>query len=509
MGLQMFTFIEDTSVYLKSLKSKLIDASDELENYFEDLLVSTENEYLNINSRIKSTNSLKEKIIRNNYYLKYSSPEDLISNLSDLIGVRVECRFIDDEKKLYKILKKSFNISHEDGYYYNSINENIRLDLSPSQPQDQKNGFKIYKIDGHYQCENNIFNFELQIKSLVNIFWGEIEHKVIYKNNNYLVGDNFMKVILASIKKNLSMIDNQLLLIDENFNKINAIDPEVRKAQLETLLSKMIYDIYSSKMKNELGFLVDYRKSCDAIMKYIFRSNRAENLEDYNLTLIKTLTRLNEITNNKIEFNSKIEFERDINFEDEFSSILGNSIVGSINSDFQWNVFFRILFEIEVGTNCEDFENFIKFIRNRLYENKSFTKLFLMLPEDNALSIINSLMLEIAKSYKTVNSITFVYDYNVEDINKTLENMVNIILANINSFEEWESAQDIYLELFQLKILSIFNCKMEKYKIEDFIEKVKYNSPKLKINVGILDYVDKLEKIVKFNNDEIMELFRI
>ncbi len=54
---------------------------------------------------------------------------------------------------------------------------------------------------------------------MVNNFWGEIEHKIIYKNYNMILGDKFYKNILNSIKNNLCLIDNQLLTI---FNHVNS-----------------------------------------------------------------------------------------------------------------------------------------------------------------------------------------------------------------------------------------------------------------------------------------------
>ncbi|WP_461613047.1 hypothetical protein [Clostridium sp. Marseille-QA1073] len=104
--------------------------------------------------------------MRNNYYKKYSTVEEFFSNLSDLIGIRIECRFIEDEDKIYKVIKTHFTEINEEGYYYNSSKKNIKLKLSDKQPQEQKNGFKIFRIDGFYEYNDKKFNFELQIKSL-------------------------------------------------------------------------------------------------------------------------------------------------------------------------------------------------------------------------------------------------------------------------------------------------------------------------------------------------------
>ena len=38
-------------------------------------------------------------------------------------------------------------------------------------------------------------------------FWGDIEHKLVYKNTNYYVYDDFMKELLGSIKANLTLTD--------------------------------------------------------------------------------------------------------------------------------------------------------------------------------------------------------------------------------------------------------------------------------------------------------------
>lgn len=454
MELELFNFVESVSEYLEDSRSELKSACRDIRLYFQEVLKTYSEGYLNINSRVKSTSSLKEKILRNGYYKKYKSPQQLISNLSDLIGIRIECRFIEDEKEIYKILKTHFNEKDDDGYYYNSTNKNIKLELEGEQPQRQKNGFEIFRIDGFYQYNGKTINFELQIKSLVNIFWGEIEHKVIYKNNNYTLGDEFIKNIMTSIKKNLFMIDSQLLAIDTQFNRLNAINPSVRKLQIQKLLSKIIYDIYSLKMKNDIGFIVDFRESCDTIMKYIFRTNNAEELEDYSETLLKTLNRLNDISKNDVSFDSEIKFERDIHFQDEFCNVIGNTILKSINSDFKWNLFFRILFEIEPRSNAEDFEDFITFFRNLLYENINFVKLYSKFNCEEAGKIVNLLMKEVSYCFKSIDSIKFIYIHNMEEIKNVIDDIIELIITNINSYQQWEKEQEVYLKMVSSKLLS-------------------------------------------------------
>ena len=50
-------------------------------------------------------------------------------------------------------------------YYFDPLMPKIRFKLSEKQPQKQKNGFNIYKIDGLYLLGKEQIRFELQIKA--------------------------------------------------------------------------------------------------------------------------------------------------------------------------------------------------------------------------------------------------------------------------------------------------------------------------------------------------------
>jgi ppGpp synthetase/RelA/SpoT-type nucleotidyltranferase len=509
MELKLFGFVNEVIDYMNDITEELEVASNDIKVFMKEILELSNDGYLNINRRVKSVDSLKEKILRANYYKKYDSSKECISNLSDLIGIRIECRFIEDEQRIYTMLKRCFSMYHSDGYYYNSLNENIRLELDSQQPQVQKNGFQIYRIDGKYAYNDKLFNFELQIKSLVNVFWGEIEHKIIYKNNNYTIWDGFFKDIMGSINKNLSMIDKQLHIIDDQFKQLNTINPAVRKNQIETTLAKMIYDIFSSKIKNSIGFIVDFRKSCNTIMKYIFRSNHAENLDDYKSTLVKTFSRLNDISENEIDFTDEIIFEREIRFEDEFSKVMGETIISNINSDFQWNIFFRILFEIELGNNAEDFETFIGFIKGRFSKNRSLSKLYLLFNNSEADDIVDDLMRVIVYSFQRIDSINFIYDTNIEEINYTLNYIVNLICKNIETYNDWLDRKDLYIEYFEVRILAIFEHKIEIKQVNKFLEKAKEKSNVIEISEDILEYANKLVNLSEIEADQALKLFKL
>lgn len=497
MELKIFQFVDEVLDKLEDMRIDLEIASREIEIYLEEIVDHHNEGYLNINSRVKSKQSLKEKILRYDYYRKYSgSKEILFDNLSDLIGVRIECRFIEDEIAIYKVLKKQFNIASEDypGYYYRPDNENVLLQLASRQPQEQKNGLKIYRIDGKYMYNDQIINFELQIKSLVNIFWSEIEHKVIYKNYNYIIADRFYKDIMRSIKNSLTTIDQQLLLISNQFERADTTSYSTRKDQLEKLLSKVIYDLFSIRMKNNIGVLVDFRKSCDTIVRYVFREGLAEgdDLYKYNSTLVEALNRLNAIETQEIDFNKEIVFERELHYEDEFSQIIGDFIRDCINEDFQWNLFFRILFEIEPYNNARDFENFIAFYKESIENTIQISPLLNNFSESEASEIVENLMIRYAQIFTKINLVGSLYDHMICQLAKIFNNVIEAISKNLSSFEEWEREKDIYLQLFEFRVLSIFDVDIEATKVLDFLDEVRRSESNIEIHKSILKYIDKL-----------------
>ena len=110
-------------------------------------------------------------------------------------------------------LRAAFTEKCADGLYCAPDQPNIRMELSGEQPQIQGNGYAIYRIDGLCGPIGQSVRFELQIKALVHVFWAEVEHEIIYKNNRYLLMDTFMKEMLSSAYDNLRSIDRQLYLI--------------------------------------------------------------------------------------------------------------------------------------------------------------------------------------------------------------------------------------------------------------------------------------------------------
>ena len=108
MRLELFDLV-DKSTRMLQMKQHIFQYVEKtVVDKFKKMLSSQDVDSIAFTSRIKSSKSLKEKMIRNKYYLQCSTPEDVFNLLPDLIGVTVECRFISDENKIYQHLLKHF-----------------------------------------------------------------------------------------------------------------------------------------------------------------------------------------------------------------------------------------------------------------------------------------------------------------------------------------------------------------------------------------------------------------
>ena len=489
MELRIFEFIGKTADYIEDMRDELESIKLELELYFNQILAGCDEGFINMSSRIKDMSSLKEKIIRNSYYKNYDEPQQLIDNLSDLIGIRLECRFIDDEYKLYKLLLKYFTKINDEGYYYNQFNAAVSLALGEKQPQTQRNGFTIYKIDGLYNKNGRRLRFELQIKSLVNLFWSEIEHKIIYKNDAYVLADGFLKDIMVTVKNIFTMLDNQLLILYKRFNSGTTIGPQQQQENIRTLLSKSIFDIFAHKMRQDIGFIVEFRSSCDLIIDYILMKNNAEDTSSYNALMVDLLARLQEISARQIEFNSEIAFERPHQLEDVVEKRLGDTISSLINVDYRWHLFFTILFELEPGNNVEDFENFITFLTHRFAASRPFHKLHKLFHEDLARDMEFSMLMQMADCFDGYQNIDFIHQDRIEMTQKVFGDIVKFICMSVRNEKDWQATRMIFLDMLSLRLNAMLGMKTDTALLEECVDAIETNIMRPRIRIHLLDYI--------------------
>lgn len=497
MELKLFSFIEETVTALEEKRTLLEQVTNEIEAFFENLLIESEKEYLNINSRVKTAKSLKEKMIRNQYYQKYENVDALFKNITDIIGIRIECRFIEDETDLYRFLKRKFSekSKFDARLFCTEEQTTIYLNLKDRQPQDQKNGMKMYRLDGHYRDNEIRINFELQIKSLVNVFWGEIEHKIIYKNTNYVLGDQFYKDIMKSIMTSLSTIDQQLLLISNQFEALSEGSIMTQEQQMEQVLAKIVYDIFAKRMKETIGVLVEFKKSCEAIVKYCFREAFVRGQTRLNQRMLYAFEKVRNIKADEIDFTQRLEFDGQLNYNQAYIKIIGQHIELRLNEEFQWNLFFRILFEIEPDGNNRDFEIFMDDYIIRVMDRLHCSKLNSNFTSQETCDILEQLLLVYANCFVVINSVELLYDEVIDQITRHINQVIDSIYKNILTYEVWEDEAYIYLYLLEARIFMLFNLDIDSKKALAILNGIRNTKSNIEVPKGLIKHIYKLGEL--------------
>ena len=419
MKLELFNYIDDVLDLFDYHRIELAGVNKELKKYFSDLLID-DDRLTNITTRIKTQESLREKLIRRNFFMRFPDPVRGFKYIQDLVGIRVECRFIKDEEALYKKIIEDFTIKSDRGYYKSNKNKKIRLKLDDPQPQTLANGFTMYKLDGEYDTGSFIYCFELQIKSFVNVFWGEIDHKLLYKNYNYIITEGFFREIMNSINDNLKMIDKQLMILYDHVKKQDASETISAENQLKTLLSKIRHDVFTRKIHDELGLFINIKIITDVVVDYLFMKSSKNKDLSYGENFIDLINKINSVSGKDLNVEEYIVCEKEPKYYDSFSKGVTKVLVRVINNDLDWNILFKIIKLITQESYGEIFTEFIIFVRYeymtsmaKLFESKKLSK-------DDQDELKNNFLSAVVDEFREKPSIDFLLDESLKKFNSVL-----------------------------------------------------------------------------------------
>lgn len=122
----------------------------------------------NIQSRLKSPMSIKEKLERKGHPLTVESIEE---NLNDIAGIRVICSFIDDVYLMADALLKQDDIT--------------LMEMKDYIKNPKKNGYRslhlLVKVPIFLAHEKHIIKVEIQLRTIAMDFWASLEHQLRYK----------------------------------------------------------------------------------------------------------------------------------------------------------------------------------------------------------------------------------------------------------------------------------------------------------------------------------------
>ena len=176
------------------------DYSERLRILLKSLIDENHIKYHLIESRTKSLESFKEKLLRKEP--KYSNP---IEEMTDLSGIRIIVYYIDDVEKIEKIIKEEFIIDEQNSIDKRTLlktNEfgyqSVHYVISLSKDRQKLPEWKKYSK----------FKAEIQIRTVLQHSWASISHELEYKTKFE---------IPSTLKRKLFRLASLIELADEEF----------------------------------------------------------------------------------------------------------------------------------------------------------------------------------------------------------------------------------------------------------------------------------------------------
>lgn len=211
---------------IRALMSRYRCAMMEVETKFKVLneqfsLEHDRNRIESIKTRLKSMDSILEKLHRRKLPITLSSMEE---NLNDVAGVRVICSFVDDIYVLVDCLLRQDDVT--------------LLQVKDYIKHPKANGYRslhlIISIPIFLQEETHYMKVEVQLRTIAMDFWASLEHKIHYK----FEGDapESIKNELVECARMVSDLDARMLSLNEEILAISQKREEEK--QLNSVTSK-------------------------------------------------------------------------------------------------------------------------------------------------------------------------------------------------------------------------------------------------------------------------------
>ena len=180
---------------------------------------------------------------RESYLNKCLSPKysDPINQITDLCGIRIITYTNHDVNKICKLIEKEFTIDKE-----NSVNKRAKLEA------DRVGYLSVHYIAKYKRNRSELpeyfryknLRFEIQIRTLLQHAWAEIEHDRSYKFSGELPKD---------IRRRFYLLAGTLELVDNEFEKLSAeIDKYTQQIKRKTSEGKINIPIDSTSL---IGYL--------------------------------------------------------------------------------------------------------------------------------------------------------------------------------------------------------------------------------------------------------------
>ncbi|KAE8275412.1 GTP pyrophosphokinase [Enterobacter sp. C6] len=264
-------------------KNRFEQYSESLKSLLKTLI---ENEGVSIHTlevRVKDRQSLEQKIARKSKYKN-------ISEITDIVGVRVITHYSNDVDKIAKIIEREFTIDWD-----NSIDKRKTIE------HDRFGYLSLHYIISHIKKRYSLAEYsnhkklkaEVQIRSILQHAWAEIEHDIGYKSNIGLPAD---------LRRKFSRLAGLLEIADNEFIQIkNDIEHYRTHVNTEVTDSSKDLQIDVFTLREFLNTNLHFKKAVDEVTqnKNITIDMNTTSTESFEW-IIKSLQLLNVTTIQKL-----------------------------------------------------------------------------------------------------------------------------------------------------------------------------------------------------------------
>lgn len=299
-----------------------------------------------INGRVKDRSSLEKKIQLKKKY-------NTLSEITDVVGVRIITYYTDDVDKIADLIEQEFDVDKE-----NTIDKRKAMDPDRFGYMSLHYIVKLNEERGRLAEYSSIkgLRFEVQIRTILQHTWAEIEHDLGYKSRIE---------IPAEIRREFSRLSGLLELADKEFleikSKLNSYQKDIERQVAEKdisedmMLDKISLDKILTSDENMKSFT---RKICQIIPDTkLYKANIVATLKELywlNITKVKELERM-------LERNKEIAYYIALH--------VLHTVKGPVNFTSDIGIFYLCFAELLMQYDSE--EDIVRYLRDNQIGNEN------------------------------------------------------------------------------------------------------------------------------------------
>lgn len=223
MKVELIRFMMSYKFALEEMMTKINILKQEFK-YIHDY-----NPIEHVSSRLKSPESILNKIQRKGYEYSF---ESITENIRDIAGIRITCAYISDIYKISEMLQKQKDVTLIECKDY----------IKNPKPNGYQSLHLIVQIPIFMSDREEHIFVEIQIRTIAMDFWASLEHKIYYKYNKEI--PQHMKDELKEAAITASQLDKKMEKLQREMNKLKE---SAKTEELYTLDDKILlpYDFLS------------------------------------------------------------------------------------------------------------------------------------------------------------------------------------------------------------------------------------------------------------------------